>query len=82
MNTNEQRSTLLAEESEWIPTAKCCERIGISRDTLRRLRRDGKLKPGIHFRSIGLCANSSIQWNYTAITKAMILWTRNRYKAD
>lgn len=34
----------------WMGTAQACERLGIHRDTLRRMRQAGTLQKGIHWK--------------------------------
>jgi len=62
----------------WVSTTDCCSMMGISRETLRRQRIAGLLKPGIHYRSKGFSRNSPHQWNLEAIGSSMTKWAKVR----
>jgi hypothetical protein len=65
----------------WITTAQACELLGVSRESLRRLRLRGILKPGRDFRRWG-CTDSKglLQWHAGNIETALTSWSRRNLR--
>ena len=61
----------------WISTAKACEQLGVSRETLRKLRHRGVLKPGRDFRRWGCTEDRGpIQWHGENIEASITGWSK------
>jgi hypothetical protein len=55
-----------------LTTQEVSEQLRLSDSTLRRLRRDGVLKPGLHFRAIGSgTVKPSLLWDAAATDTAL-----------
>jgi hypothetical protein len=65
----------------WITTAQACALLGVSRESLRRLRLRGILKPGRDFRRWG-CTDSKgpLQWHAGNIETALTSWSRRNLR--
>ena len=64
-----------------LTTLEAAEVFRISATTLRRLRKDGVLKPGIHFRAMGAgTVRSPIIWDGEAIDAALTNRSRRTLK--
>ncbi len=72
----------LESDTPWVTERELCELINVSRDTLRRRRKEGKLKPGEHFRATGDRPNSGLQYNVAAVNTEMAKWARTRTRTD
>ena len=58
-------------------TAEVCDHLRLSDTTLRRLRREGFLKPGHHFRAKGTGDNRpQLLWNPDAVDQALAMRSR------
>ena len=65
----------------WLSTAETCEVLGISRETLRRLRLRGVFQPGKHFRRWG-CTQSRgpLQWHIENVEAAITVWSKRNLR--
>ena len=61
----------------WLSTAETCDSLGISRETLRRLRLRGVFQPGKHFRRWGCTQNKGpLQWHLENVEAAITGWSK------
>lgn len=61
----------------WLSTADTCALLGLSRETLRRLRQRGILLPGKHFRRWGCTQGKGpLQWHGDNVEAAITAWSR------
>lgn len=61
----------------WITTAQACELLGMSRETLRKLRLRGVLVPGKHYRHWGCTQGCGpLQWHAENIEANITGWSR------
>ncbi len=75
------RATLWKLMTFNLTTLEAAEVFRISATTLRRLRKDGVLKPGIHFRAMGAgTVRSPIIWDGEAIDAALTNRSRRTLK--
>ncbi|MBL1177841.1 hypothetical protein [Pantanalinema sp. GBBB05] len=60
-------------KSDWLTTRVVCENLGISDKHLWKLREEGLLKEGKHWRNIARpqAARPTYRWNLTAIEQAL-----------
>lgn len=65
----------------WLSTTETCEWLGISRETLRRLRLRGVFQPGKHFRRWG-CTQSKgpLQWHLENVEAAITGWSKRNLR--
>ena len=65
----------------WLSTAETCDVLGISRETLRRLRLRGVFQPGEHFRRWG-CTQSRrlLQWHLENVEAAITGWSKRNLR--
>jgi hypothetical protein len=65
----------------WLSTAETCNVLGISRETLRRLRHRGVVQPGKHFRRWG-CTQSRgpLQWHIENVEAAITGWSKRNLR--
>jgi hypothetical protein len=68
--------------SPWVSTPAACDQLQVSRETLRRLRLRGVLKPGRDFRRWGCTeGRGPIQWHADNIEAAITGWSRRNLTA-
>ncbi|MGG6293812.1 hypothetical protein ACQ4M4_05250 [Leptolyngbya sp. AN02str] len=74
----------MKKKSPWVSTAAVCEELGISSDHLYRLRADGTLKPGHHWKNIGraTAARATYRWHLQRCDDALSLPLENRSVND
>jgi len=63
--------------ASWTAAEQVMQDLRLSRTTLYRLRREGLLKPGVHFLRTTPGRTSRILWSPVAIREAMAGWTEN-----
>lgn len=74
-------ATSSGRQRVWITTAETCEVLGISRETLRKLRLRGVLQPGKHFRRWGCTeGRGPLQWHLENVEAAITGWSRRHLK--
>jgi predicted site-specific integrase-resolvase len=66
------------EKPRWVTERELCELIDLSRDTLRRRRKEGLLKPAVHYRTTGYSRNSCLRYDLEAVKAEMAKWARTR----
>jgi hypothetical protein len=60
-----------------LSTPELQDALRISESTIRRLRREGVLKPGVHYRNVGVGVNRPrMFWNPEAVDQALANRTR------
>lgn len=69
-------TALQERRSPWITTAEAAAQLGTTRETLRRLRKRGILKPGRDFRRWGCSEAGPLQWHSDNIEAAVTNWSR------
>jgi hypothetical protein len=68
--------------SPWIPTDALLARLGVHRETLRRLRLRGILTPGKHFRRPGCCTDRGpLQWHADNVEATLTSWAKRNLAA-
>ena len=67
--------------SQWITTAEAARRLGISRETMRKLRHRGVFKPGRDFRRWSCMDRGPLQWHAENIDAALNNWSRRNIPA-
>jgi hypothetical protein len=73
--------TTTSRQRAWIPTAEVCDCLGISRETLRRLRLRGVLQPGKHFRRWGCTKGKGpLQWHHQNVEATITAWSRRNLR--
>ena len=61
----------------WITTAEACATLGMSRETLRKLRMRGILQPGKHYRRWGCTKGKGpLQWHPENVEAALNGWSK------
>ena len=61
----------------WISTADACRALGMSRETLRKLRQRGVLQPGKHYRRWGFTqGRGPLQWHLENAEATITGWSR------
>lgn len=76
-----RKATLLTQMPFNLTTLEAVDALRISSTTLRRLRKEGILKPGIHFRAMGAGAiRSPLIWDGEAIDAALTHRSRRTLK--
>jgi len=58
----------------WYETKDVCKLLLVSKATLMRRKREGYFKQGIHYRSTGPFARSTIHWNFEECSKVLRNW--------
>jgi len=56
---------------QWVPEPDAIARLGIKKSTLRLMRNDGRLKPGVHWVNITGTPNGPVSYDLDAIGKTM-----------
>ena len=56
---------------QWVPEPESIARLGIKKSTLRLMRNDGRLKPGVHWVNITGTPNGPVSYDLDAIGKTM-----------
>jgi hypothetical protein len=63
-------------------TQEASHQLRISDATLRKLRREGVLRPGVHFRAMGMGkSRPPLLWNVEAADQALAQWSRRAFTA-
>lgn len=63
-------------------TQEAANQLRISDATLRKLRREGVLKAGVHFRAMGIgTSRPPLLWNVEASDQALAQWARRALRA-
>lgn len=62
--------------SAWVTTAALSQQLGISRETLRKLRHRGIFKPGTHYRRWSCLDRGPLQWHAENCDAAITTWSR------
>ena len=69
------------KERIWVTTAKACEILGMSRETLRQLRLRGILLPGKHFRRWGCTEGKGpLQWHEPNVEATITGWSKKNLR--
>lgn len=71
----------MAGESPWVTTAQAAKHLGISRETMRKLRHRGVFKPGRDFRRWSCMDRGPLQWHAENIDAALNNWSRRNIPA-
>ena len=70
-------STTSTRQRAWISTADACTALGMSRETLRRLRMRGILQPGKHYRRWGCTqGRGPLQWHPENVEATLTCWSK------
>ena len=56
---------------QWVPEPDAIARLGIKKSTLRLMRNDGRLEPGVHWVNITGTPNGPVSYDLDAIGKTM-----------
>lgn len=81
METNSAQTKLFKQMAFNLTTVEAVDALRISTTTLRRLRKEGILKPGIHFRVMGAGAiRPPLVWDGAAIDAALVNRSRRTLK--
>ena len=81
METNSAQTKLFEQMAFNLTTVEAVDALRISTTTLRRLRKEGILKPGIHFRAMGAGSiRPPLVWDGSAIDAALTYRSRRTLK--
>jgi hypothetical protein len=81
VEVNSTHIKLLKEMAFNLTTVEAVDALRISTTTLRRLRKEGILKPGIHFRAMGAGSiRPPLVWDGAAIDAALVNRSRRTLK--
>jgi hypothetical protein len=65
----------------WVTTPQACEALGMSRETLRKLRLRAVLQPGKHYRRWGCTqGRGPLQWHLENVEATITGWSRRHLK--
>ena len=67
--------------SPWITTAQAAAQLGITRETMRKLRHRGVFKPGRDFRRWSCMDRGPLQWHAENIELSLTSWSRRNIPA-
>lgn len=81
MRTDSLHAMTTTALSQWITTAEAAKRLGISRETMRKLRHRGVFKPGRDFRRWSCLDRGPLQWHAENIDAALSNWSRRNLAA-
>lgn len=71
----------MTTQSQWVTTAQASQHLGISRETMRKLRHRGVFKPGQHFRRWSCMDRGPLQWHLDNVEAAITNWSRRNLTA-
>jgi len=81
MRNDSSHAMTTTTPSPWITTAQAAERLGISRETMRKLRHRGIFKPGRDFRRWSCMDRGPLQWHIENVEAALNSWSRRNIPA-
>ena len=81
MRSDSPHTMTTTTASPWITTAEAARRLGISRETMRKLRHRGVFKPGRDFRRWSCMDRGPLQWHAENIDAALSNWSRRNIPA-
>ena len=71
-----------APTSEWVPESEAAKLLAIKNSTLRSMRRDGRLDPGVHYIFSTGTPGGPVLYEITAITATMAQRTKEMVAAE
>ena len=60
--------------ASWLTTSRAAQALGVHPITLKRMRNDGYLTHGVHFRKTGESKNSQYIWNVEKCLEVFDFW--------